>query len=121
MSSDPLEGVKIPPNPPYEGGSRTLTILEKELKKFPNIKIFGNPDNRTNILSFAFENIHPFDLGELLNQEKICIRVGHHCAMPLVKKLDPRGVCRVSLTHYNNEKDVERFVSGLEKVLKILE
>jgi cysteine desulfurase/selenocysteine lyase len=105
-----------------EDHEKTLTNLamEKLKKEFGNkIKIYG-PKERASVISFNFKNYHPHDVSQILAKEKICIRAGHHCAMPLHKRLKILATCRASFYLYNSKEDVEKLIEGLKKVEKTL-
>jgi len=87
-----------------------------------SIRIFGpkNIENRGGIISFSFDKFHPHDIAQILADQGICVRAGHHCAMPLHQRLKVLATVRASFYIYNDEKDVERLVEGLKKVQAIL-
>lgn len=91
--------------------------LIKKLSKLKNIKIY-NPDEIIGIVSFNINNIHPHDIAELLDKDGICARAGHHCCMPLMKKLNINGTVRISLSIYNDKKDIDKLVKSLNKICK---
>lgn len=86
------------------------------------IKIYGprNVDDHNGIVSFSFGKYHPHDISQILADNGICVRAGHHCAMPLHTRLKLPATVRASFYIYNDEKDVERLVEGLKEVKKIL-
>ncbi len=88
----------------------------KELSKIKNIKIYGGSNG---IISFNLEGIHSHDVAEILNQEGICIRAGHHCCMPLMNYLGINSCARISIQYYNNKSDIDKCISGLNKVEEI--
>ena len=89
------------------------------------IKILGTDisgflDERGGILSFVFASYHPHDIAQILDEENICIRAGHHCTMPLHQRLKVIASARASFYIYNTIDDVSRLVKGLKKVAKLL-
>lgn len=94
-----------------------------EIKKLNSnkIRIIGqiNSKNRGSVLSLDIKGLHPHDASELLDREGIAVRGGHHCAMPLMKKLNLPGTTRASFYFYNTKKDVDRFILGLKKAMKV--
>jgi cysteine desulfurase/selenocysteine lyase len=70
---------------------------------------------RGSLVSFTIEGIHPHDLAELCNREGVCIRAGHHCAQPLMRRLGVPGTARASFSVYNTREDVDRLVGALEQ------
>jgi len=115
-------------NPLFLEKDRILFKHEKELtdwlifalQEIDLVQIFGDPKNKLGLVSFSVKGIHPLDIATILSKYQICVRVGHHCAMPLVKKLDPRGVVRVSLGVYNTLEDCQTFITTLKKAIKLL-
>lgn len=110
-------------------GMKNVQSYEKKLAEYTlgrlegikGLKLFGKtkPEGRLGVFSFAVGNIHPHDIGEILNRGNICIRTGHHCAQPLMKLLGVYGTSRASLYIYNDKKDIDRFVEGIMEVKKI--
>jgi len=94
-----------------------LTIYAiSELRKIKNIKIYGGSNG---IISFNLEGIHSHDVAEILNQEGICIRAGHHCCMPLMNYLGINSCARISIQYCNTKSDIDKCISGLNKVEEI--
>ena len=94
--------------------------LQNSLKEIPNIKIFGNANNKTSAVSFLVDKIHPYDLGMLLDKMGIAVRTGHHCAQPLMARLGIEGTVRASLAMYNTTEEIDIFVESLKKSISIL-
>ena len=82
------------------------------------ISIFGpkNATERGGVISFTFDGAHPHDISQVLDEENICIRAGHHCAKPLMQVLNVGATSRVSMYLYNDESDIDALVAGLHKV-----
>ena len=76
-------------------------------------------DYRAGILTFTFRGIHPHDLAQVLNEDHIAVRAGHHCTQPLHKYLKSAATARASFYIYNTEEDIEKLVQGLHKTKKI--
>lgn len=92
-----------------------------ELKKHKDIQIFvDSVEDWIGIISFHHKSIHPHDIATLLDSENVCVRAGHHCAQPLMEFLKVPATTRISPFLYNNEKDLEKFLVGLNKVEKLL-
>jgi len=93
------------------------------LQTIPGIKLYGSSDgdNRSTIVSFNLEGIHPHDVASILDQEGVCVRGGHHCAMPLMKLLGVNGTVRASFYLYNSYDDVEMLYLAVEKARKVFE
>jgi cysteine desulfurase / selenocysteine lyase len=93
----------------------------ESLGSLPYITIYGPKDiqKRSGVLSFSIDGVHPHDIAQILDEDEIAIRVGHHCAMPLTKRLGVAATARASFYLYNTDEDIERLVNGLEKVYKV--
>jgi cysteine desulfurase/selenocysteine lyase len=94
---------------------RALVRLASErLASIEGIRIFGPPaDERSGVVSFTYGDIHPHDLASILDTEGVCIRAGHHCAQPLMRRLEVPATARASFYIYNDESDVDALVAGL--------
>lgn len=88
----------------------------KKLTKLDNFRIFGSPNDRTGVISFNIDGIHPQDLAQFLNEDNIAIRVGHHCAQPLLSSLNETSIGRLSFYLYNDESDIDKFCDSLTKI-----
>jgi len=94
---------------------------EEFLSQIPSLKIIGPKDNRTNIISFAVEGLHSSDLAFVLTKQKVAIRSGHHCCMPLMKALGLKsGTVRASFSVYNTKEDVYKLKKGVDTALSLL-
>lgn len=94
--------------------------LDLELEKLPGIIFYNDIENCTGSRSFNFENISHDDIGILLDKMGIAVRVGHHCAQPIMKQLGIKGTIRVSIAFYNDYEDVNKLIKGLKKALEML-
>ncbi|MBI4120594.1 MAG: cysteine desulfurase [Parcubacteria group bacterium] len=94
----------------------------ERLKSIPSARIYGpsDPKERGGVVSFSIDGIHPHDLATTLDRDGVCIRAGHHCAMPLMKWLGVPATARASFWIYNCLEDVERLIEGIEKAIRIL-
>jgi cysteine desulfurase / selenocysteine lyase len=91
------------------------------MKRINGLKIFGKAPQRGSAISFQLKNVHPFDLAQFLDQFGVAIRAGHHCAQPLMKRLDVSATSRASLYFYNTFQEVDIFVDKLEKAITFFE
>lgn len=93
----------------------------RRLREIPGIRLFGPPvaEDRGGVASFYLDGIHPHDIASILDAEGIAVRAGHHCAQPLMERLDVPATTRASFYAYNNETDVDRLVEGLQKVREV--
>lgn len=89
----------------------------KQLRRIPNMRIFGEPDGAA--ISFLVGDIHPADLGTILDHLGIAIRTGHHCAQPLIDHLGIPGTVRASFAAYNTREEVDTLVAGIERAVKM--
>jgi len=89
-------------------------------REFPDSFILGEAPNKGGILSFGIGEIHPFDLGTLLDRMGIAIRTGHHCAEPLLASYGYQAVARASFGLYNTREEVDRFFDALHRVVPML-
>ena len=89
------------------------------LDTIPGMRIFGRAQRKSAVLSFVVGNIHPLDLGTLLDRLGIAIRTGHHCAQPLVESLGVQSVARASFGLYNTKEEVDALADGIERVMKM--
>ena len=94
--------------------------LNEELAKLPNIIFYNNLENCVGSRSFNFKGIVHDDIGILLDKMKVAVRVGHHCAQPIMKKLGIKGSIRVSISFYNDYVDVDNLITALKKALNML-
>lgn len=98
-----------------------LRYAHERLAQVKEIILYGPKDlnKKTSIIAFNIKGIHPHDVASILDQEGVCIRGGHHCAMPLIKALGLDAVCRVSFSIYNTKEDIDVFIKALEKVKQV--
>lgn len=88
------------------------------LSSLNSVRLFG-PDDAAGIVSFAVEGVHPHDIGTILDESRVAIRAGHHCAQPLMAHLGVDATARASFGVYNGRRDIEALVAGLERVRRI--
>jgi cysteine desulfurase/selenocysteine lyase len=96
---------------------RALVRLATErLREIEGLRVYGPPPaERSGVVSFTVSDIHPHDLATILDQEGVCIRAGHHCAQPLMRRLGVSATARASFYVYSDESDVEALVRALER------
>ena len=87
-----------------------------KLNQIDGLRIHGSAKDRGGVISFNMDGIHPHDLAQFLNEDNIAIRVGHHCAQPLMKALGETATARMSFYIYNDESDVDKFCESLETI-----
>ena len=98
-----------------------LQYATKKLLSIPGLKIFGTAKEKTSVISFGLEGIHPHDIASLTDKEGVAIRTGHHCAQPLMKFFNVPATCRASLSIYNNQEDIDQLYEALVKVKRLFE
>jgi len=91
----------------------------EKLSKIRGLKIIGTAKEKGPIISFVFEDIHPHDIGTILDQEGIAIRTGHHCAQPIIRRFGVAATARASFAFYNTKEEIDIFVKALEKVREV--
>ena len=89
-----------------------------EFAKLDGVRLIGRAQNRASVLSFVMDGIHPQDIGVLLDKQGVAVRVGHHCAMPVMERMGIDGTVRASIGLYNTRDDVDAFIAALKKVQK---
>lgn len=97
-----------------------LTYGTEQLSTIDGLRIVGTAKNKSSVISFSVRNIHPYDLGVLLNEQGIAIRTGHHCCQPLMDRLGIEGTCRASFAFYNTKDEIDVFVKAMQRVVSIL-
>jgi len=100
---------------------RELTALATErLLAVPGVRVYGPPPaERSGVVSFTVGEIHPHDLATILDETGVCVRAGHHCAQPLMRRLDVPATARASFYVYNTEADVDALVAGVERARQL--
>jgi cysteine desulfurase/selenocysteine lyase len=97
-----------------------LTYATDELKNIDGVKIFGTSLNKSGVLSFLIKDLHPYDLGTLLNQQGVAVRTGHHCTQPIMDFYKIPGTIRASFSLYNTKEDVDAFINALKRAVNML-
>jgi cysteine desulfurase/selenocysteine lyase len=93
-----------------------VRLATERLEQIEGLRVYGpRPSERSGVVSFTLGDIHPHDLATILDQEGVCIRAGHHCAQPLMRRLGVSATARASFYVYSDESDVEALVRALER------
>ncbi|MCP5059878.1 MAG: cysteine desulfurase [bacterium] len=95
------------------------TYGTKLLEAIPEVRLIGTAADKTGVLSFVVDGIHPHDLGTILDMEGIAIRAGHHCAQPLMERFDVPATARASLGLYSISEDLDHLAQGLHKAIEM--
>jgi cysteine desulfurase/selenocysteine lyase len=98
--------------------NRITRYAMDNMERIKGLTIFGHSTNRGSAIAFKLNDIHPFDLAQYLDQSGIAIRSGHHCAQPLMKRMNVSGTSRASLYFYNTFQEVDIFVENLLKAIR---
>src|SRR5439155_10110703 len=97
-----------------------MSAAQKRLAAIEGLHIYGPPPSeRSGVLSFTLGDVHPHDIATILDGEGVCIRAGHHCAQPLMRRLDVTATARASFYVYNDESDIDALVAGILKAREI--
>ena len=91
------------------------------LSQIEGLRIIGTARRKVGVLSFTLGSIHPHDIGTILDAEGIAIRVGHHCAQPIMRRFGVPATARASLALYNTREDLDALAEGLHKVIEVFE
>ena len=97
-----------------------LAYATEKIKEIEGIRIIGEAKEKSGVLSFVVDGVHPYDIGMMLDKLGIAIRTGHHCAEPLVDWYGIPGTARASFAFYNTKEEIDYFISSLKRVLMIL-
>ncbi|PIN81095.1 cysteine desulfurase [Candidatus Woesearchaeota archaeon CG10_big_fil_rev_8_21_14_0_10_32_9] len=103
----------------YETELKEYTL--SKLKEVDHLTVLGhNSKNYGPIISVLITDLHPHDLAEICARENVCVRAGHHCAQPLMKSLEIVATTRISLSFYNEKKEIDKFIECIKKARKII-
>ena len=98
-----------------------LDYATAQLKTIDGLRIYGEAEQKTAVISFLVGDIHPYDMGSILDQMGIAVRTGHHCAQPVMDFFQIPGALRASFSFYNTKEEVDRLVEGVKKAKMMLE
>ncbi|MCV6631206.1 MAG: cysteine desulfurase, partial [Flavobacteriaceae bacterium] len=109
-------------------GMSTIAAYEQELldyatnalKSIPNLTIYGTTDLKASVISFNVGDIHPYDIGSILDKLGIAVRTGHHCAQPIMEYYQIPGTVRASFAFYNTKEEIDLLIAGLQKAVMML-
>jgi cysteine desulfurase/selenocysteine lyase len=114
---DYLNGIDFATMQAYE--DELLAHGTKALTAVPGIRMVGTASKKASILSFVMEDVHPHDIGTILDQEGVAIRTGHHCTQPLMERMCVPATARASLALYNTKEEIDALVGALARVREI--
>ena len=92
----------------------------KRLQEIEGLKIFGTSENKTSVISFNIDGIHPYDIGTIIDKLGIAVRTGHHCAQPIMNFFNIPGTIRASFAFYNTKEEIDIFVEAVKKAQMML-
>ena len=96
-----------------------LEYATGKLSAIEGVKIIGTAKEKASVLSFIIENIHPHDIGTILDQSGIAIRAGHHCAQPVMKRFNVPATARATFAFYNTHEEVDKLADAVQKVIDV--
>jgi cysteine desulfurase/selenocysteine lyase len=91
----------------------------ERLSSLSAVRIIGTAREKSGILSFVMDGVHPHDIGTILDREGIAVRTGHHCAQPLMERYGISATSRASLAFYNTREEIDALVKGLDRVMEV--
>lgn len=97
-----------------------LAYATQKLKAIAGVRIIGEAEYKSSVISFVVDGVHPYDIGVILDKLGIAVRTGHHCAQPVMDRFNIPGTVRASLALYNTKEDIDNFVAGLTRALNML-
>ncbi len=96
-----------------------LEYATEIISAIPGVKLIGTAREKASVLSFTLDEIHPHDLGTILDQEGIAIRAGHHCAQPVMKRFGVPATARASFAFYNTKEEIDALAEGIQKAIDV--
>jgi cysteine desulfurase / selenocysteine lyase len=96
-----------------------LRYATERVSQIEGVRIIGTAKNKASVLSFVIDNIHPHDIGTILDQEGIAVRAGHHCAQPVMQRFNVPATARASFSFYNTKEEIDVLATTIEKVIEI--
>ena len=102
----------------YEG--ELLQYATEEVLKIEGLKIYGTAENKSGIISFNINELHPYDIGMIVDKMGIAIRTGHHCTQPIMERFNIPGTARISLAVYNTKEEIDICINALKKAKMML-
>lgn len=96
-----------------------LSYATEKLQTLPGMRIIGTAKEKSSVISFLIDDIHPYDIGTLLDKMGIAVRTGHHCAEPLMHVMGVEGTVRASFAFYNTKEEIDLLIKGLERIIKM--
>ncbi|MCP4977055.1 MAG: cysteine desulfurase [Maribacter sp.] len=98
-----------------------LVYATEQLLSIEGLRIYGTSENKTSVISFNIESIHPYDIGSILDKLGIAVRTGHHCAQPIMDFYKIPGTVRASFNFYNTKEEIDAMVEGVKRAKAMLQ
>ena len=117
VATDYLRGLGMQNVAAHE--QQLLDYMMGRLSNIDGLRLIGTASSKASVQSFMLRDIHPHDLGTILDHQGVAIRTGHHCAMPVMDFFEIPGTARASLALYNNREDIDRLVDAIDKAVEI--
>ena len=92
-----------------------LNYGTEKLLKIEGLKIYGTSAEKTSVISFNIDGIHPYDIGTIIDKKGIAVRTGHHCAQPIMNFFEIPGTIRASFAFYNTTEEIDLMVDAIKK------
>jgi len=96
-----------------------LAYASERLQEVPGLRLIGTAPHKASVISFVLGDVHPHDIGTVLDQEGVCVRTGHHCAQPVMERFGVPATVRASMALYNDRTDIDRLVEALGVVREV--
>ena len=96
-----------------------LTYATEQISRIEGVRIIGTAREKASVLSFVIDDVHPHDIGTILDQEGIAVRAGHHCAQPVMQRFNVPATARASFAFYNTKQEVDTLARAIEKVIEV--
>jgi cysteine desulfurase/selenocysteine lyase len=118
VAVDYLSGIGLDRIAAYE--HELLEYATEVIGAIPGVKIFGAAREKASVLSFTLDDIHPHDVGTILDDQGIAVRAGHHCAQPVMQRFGVPATARASFAFYNTKEEIDALARGLYQVIEVL-
>lgn len=119
VALDYVHGIGMQNIAAYE--DQLLRYATEKLQTLEGVKIYGEADKKTAVLSFNIDQVHPYDLGSILDKLGIAVRTGHHCAQPIMSYFQIPGTVRASFAFYNTKEEIDQMIVALQRALTMLQ
>ncbi len=96
-----------------------LAYATERIAAIPRVKIIGTAENKSSVVSFVVDGVHPHDMGTILDREGVAIRTGHHCTQPVMKRFGVPATSRVSIAFYNTKEEIDACAAAIEKAITL--